>query len=476
MMKTETKAATKGEVVGNEKEQFELVTIDEWWTREGRCNDRTEELLEKESVIINNETIKKSIGPLPLIDLRPEEHFAQKHILSVSGGGCANDHRSHPGRRADTITSHNDDVATMNLPTVVNLPLETLLSGERSCELPPRHVEFAILIPTLTSHLHRPKKLDGSGDEVSSLIPTDERMLQDQISNLFFATSSKATSQSRKPWKVRQVIQDCEKTWIDANKLGLIAKYCGGKRNRNGDDVSNDAMPLPRLWQPDAMIKSILLPLLKRRIDEIDEIFHAKNSKTTSLIWDLGSGAGRDVCFLAEELKFYLHGQRYQSQELKLVGIDNHKGSARRCLPLWKHHHVGQITEARLMDLKNIKMLQDSILREDRSQTAVNVIGNAPSNCIICVYMIRFLNQKVVDYLISETCPLAKGTLFAISHFCKQYEGASWDFDHPKESSVLQRNELNKKFSNGQWKILHDEIVPDGDHGRTLQQFIAEKL
>ena len=90
---------------------------------------------------------------------------------------------------------------------------------------------------------------------------------------------------------------------------------------------------------------------------------------------------------------------------------------------------------------------------------------------------------------------LPPGTLIAISHFCKPKEGASWNFDHPRESSVLDRWELRSLFSgdgdavfeNGKdgekkkvqkkkWKIVKDDIVPNGDHGRTLIQFIAKKV
>mmetsp|Transcript_12402 Transcript_12402/g.22441 ORF Transcript_12402/g.22441 Transcript_12402/m.22441 type:complete len:105 (+) Transcript_12402:249-563(+) len=94
---------------------------------------------------------------------------------------------------------------------------------------------------------------------------------------------------------------------------------------------------------------------------------------------------------------------------------------------------------------------------------------------------------------------LPLGTLIAISHFCKPKEGASWNFDHPRESSVLDRWELKSLFGddddddddalfeNGKdgekkvvqkkkWKIVKDDIVPDGDHGRTLIQFIAKKV
>ena len=42
---------------------------------------------------------------------------------------------------------------------------------------------------------------------------------------------------------------------------------------------------------------------------------------------------------------------------------------------------------------------------------------------------------------------------------------------------MLERNELKTMFENTKrWQILHDELAEDGDHGRTLIQFVAKKL
>lgn len=41
-----------------------------------------------------------------------------------------------------------------------------------------------------------------------------------------------------------------------------------------------------------------------------------------------------------------------------------------------------------------------------------------------------------------------------------------------QETRVLERDELQSLFEE-RWEILHDSIVGDGDHGRTLIQFIA---
>jgi len=455
--------------------------------------------------VFDEPTTQKENMVLPLIDLRSEEAFAQRHISVAT-------------------------VTTSNVKTeVVNLPFETLLSGERCCELPPRHVDFAILIPSIQSVVFDLQKKKNANDhDRNSICEDDERkengkprlttttaknITHGQVANFFFATTSKATFQSRKPWKVKQVLQDCEETWIDAHKLCLLS-------TSNDATNSNNIVPLSRLWKPDPMVETILLPLLKRRIDDqlkatTDIVANNKvtieinsspmmslpQTASSSYVWDLGSGAGRDVCFLAEELKFHILSSKVMQQKqessssshaeiIRFVGIDNHKGSARRCLPLWKRRHVGHMTEARLVDLNNIELFHDYIVNEQQSYSNIkseeqktlstnnySSVVSKNYGSILCIYAIRFLNRKLINYIIGDTCPLMKGTLFAMSHFSKRHEDSSWDFDHPKELHVLNRYELTQTFDNsGKWKVLHDEICEDGDHGRTLVQFVAERL
>jgi len=103
------------------------------------------------------------------------------------------------------------------------------------------------------------------------------------------------------------------------------------------------------------------------------------------------------------------------------------------------------------------------------------IFPNELSN-VICVYAIRYLNRKLLGYLVSERCLLKRGSIFAMSHFCKHEIGAPWKFQHPREKHVLERNELNKLFQDsGRWTILQDNICFDDDHGRTMCQFVAEK-
>jgi hypothetical protein len=275
---------------------------------------------------------------LPLVDLRSKEDFEKRHLQEDSN-------------------------------TIVLLPFDDLLSGERSCELPPRHVEFAILVPS---------QVEGKA-----------------VEDFFFATVSKATSQSRKPWLVRQIIQETEDIWREAERLEIMSTV----------SVDAQSLPLPRLWKPDQMVEHKLLPMLRERVKNS----HAENN---FVIWDLGSGAGRDVCFLAEEL---ITKKVSAPVTINVVGFDNHKGSARRSLPLWKNRMVNDCTESRLVNLKKLDALEENIKNEKNLE---------------CIYAIRYLNRSMLEFIATQA-PLRVGCLFAISHFCKE-QGGGWNWEHPK--------------------------------------------
>lgn len=245
---------------------------------------------------------------------------------------------------------------------------------------------------------------------------------------------------------------------------------------------------LPRLWKPDPITTNILSILKEWTIKE--------DINRIGLVLDLGSGAGRDVCYLAEELKEYQSTQQQQQSSIHVVGIDNHKGSAKRCIPLWKNRKVDDITHSVLLDLNKLHQVRSTLM--DASKLLSHPIQQQSE--IICLYAIRFLNRKLLSYIANSTIHietnsiesksksksaihsppqpliLSIGTIFAMSHFCKPEDGATWEFDHPKESSVLERSELKNLFENKGWQVLKDDIILDGDHGRTLVQFIAKKV
>ena len=413
---------------------YEIVTTTQW------LDGWPSSAIDKNNCSSGSSNIRDA---LPLVDLRSYEQFHKIHL-------------------------HTNNAT----PLIVNLPLETLLSGERACELPPRHVEFAILVPSTYTDLF------------------SSRNSQCSIHNLFFASKSSATQQSRKPWLVRQVILETEHLWNEERLRNNIKSSTDKSCENRSSALSFH--PLPRLWKPDPLVSSGLLPLLKQYCHQ----------RTPCTVFDLGSGAGRDVCYLAEETKAFYHNSILQQQAkeqnnklqydqfpLHFVGVDNHKGSARRCEPLWRNHMIDDITTSHLLNLNKLDSVNDCFTNTlFNDQTA----KNEKIQPAVFIYAIRFLNRKLLSYIANsasrnddidhERPPLCLpiGTIMAISHFCKPTKTSEWNFDHPKVSNVLDRDELNTLFGNKsddkKWTILKDDICHDGDHGRTLVQFIARKI
>lgn len=260
---------------------------------------------------------------------------------------------------------------------IVCLPLSTLLSGERSCELPPRHVSFGIILDEIQDESHALCRLE-------------------RLQEFFFATTSKATQQSRKPWTIPVILVATDEFWEQSKELGIY------KSVDNSQVASSIFAPHPRLWQPDPMIANLLWPVLEKHLPFLEE---------ECVIWDLGSGAGRDVCFLAEKIKVT------GLNKCSILGIDNHKGSAKRCKPFWEHRQIEELAQAKDLNLNKLDLVEKEL----------------KESTVVCTYAVRFLNRKLLAYLANQS-HLKPGSLFAISHFCKPWADSPWNFDHPKVS------------------------------------------
>lgn len=448
---------------------------------------------------------------IPLVDLRSIVEYNERHLEPKSTFAAP----AAPTTTTSTTFSSNrneEDSDGGGIITIVNLPLATLLSGERSCELPPRNLNFAILIPReyATTFLDESQRGGGGAGAVTGN--------QCTIHKLFFASHSKATMQSRKPWRVRQVLIDTDALWNEAETIEekLVVRF-GSSSISRVDRIETPFQCLPRLWKPDPLISSYVLSFLKEwainycddNITDFDATSEADSRhqpKKLGLVWDLGCGSGRDVCYLAEELKeFRERNSDNSSRPVHFVGVDNHKGSAARCTPLWKNRGVDDVTQSICLDLNKLHLVRDCLMDPARVlQLPLSVASHPPD--VVCIYSIRFLNRKLLSAIANSrtvdkqqsfgtsNSPLVipLGTVVAISHFCKPQEGACWNFDHPKVSSVLDRWELRNLFviapsvvgegedvnecNDKRWQILKDELIVDGDHGRTLIQFVAKKV
>lgn len=253
----------------------------------------------KNKIVVNT---RKRI--LPLIDLRSYESFTKCHLanppsfLKNNSKKLKQDHQED--KESHTDKSDSDDESDSNDGIIVHLPFRSLESGERSCELPPRNVPFAILVPEQQNQEQQQasetKYIDNSNHHAT------------QIHNFFFATKSKVTSQSRKPWLVKQIIYENNEMWNNARELGILNENKNGqmseessvnKNNCNKRDHKEQTekknicvhsqshsksyycnhntkpSPLPRLWKPDKMVKSTLLPLLKQKLES--KLIHCQN-------------------------------------------------------------------------------------------------------------------------------------------------------------------------------------------------------
>ena len=327
---------------------------------------------------------------------------------------------------------------------VVSIPLAEL--RERSFELPPRNVEFSVLVENESSR---------------------EMALE-------FLVPSPLKKQQQKPWNVSLVVfmksNEGQTTTTNPN-LELREQLTD---ESSVPDPPAKFLPLHRLWQPDPMVELMLLPILLSKLNNASLVANTKQP-TCYEIWDLGAGSGRDVCFLAEQLKAHVVDP---SIRFRVVAIDQRYRSREATDTLerfWSRRNVAQETECRRMDLDNVSNLLDAMAERERA------------GCIVlCLFAVRFCNKALIRQILHKSNNNDKSNdngavlpplLFATSHFCRPHVGALWNFEHPKPHHVLERHELRDMFqtTNDTWNILNDEIASDTDHGRTLIQFVAER-
>ena len=164
----------------------------------------------------------------------------------------------------------------------IHIPLSHV--KHRSYELPPRNNAFAVLVPATLQ----------------------DRQEAIQLIREFFLCQTPLSNNDKKinvnrprapmPWKVPLVLLSEDDTnWKQAKELKCLEESL--------DDFSSTTSsssfifrPLPRLWQPDSMVKDILLPRLVELLSlSQPSVKNGHGSTVVNEIWDLGAGAGRDV-------------------------------------------------------------------------------------------------------------------------------------------------------------------------------------
>jgi hypothetical protein len=323
------------------------------------------------------------------------------------------------------------------------IPVEYL--KERSFELPARHVEFTILVS------------ENDLDVVESLLCGSKNGRQ-------------------KPWKVAHVLLDTEDFWNEASQnIGMVVVQQQQQQQQQHDQLDNKSSIVinnntsgVRIWNPDPMVENVLLPLLvkaKNNDNSNNRIMTSSSSSSSSSnnnnsfeIWDLASGSGRDIAFLAEELyvanpntdyKLIAIDHRYNAKETKIVN------------DFFDRRGIGNQTSTLKLNLSNWTTLEQAM--------STNILNNH----VAAIFCVRFWKLELVE-AIANSQSISSGVLFGLSHFCKPTIGASWNFDHPSEKTVLERDQLFNLFQD-QWDIGYNEIALDSDHGRTMIHFVARR-
>ena len=391
---------------------------------------------------------------LPLLDLRNHKAFHQRHIKDA-----------------------------------IHMPLATL--KQRSYELPPRQHAFAVLVPSAADDDNDDTKDDTSDDPNKPSTNQEEaalRLVQDFFlcledddndnDNPNDTTKKKKKRRAQKPWRVPLVIlAGNDRNWEQAESLGVLVRSGiqrqqaqpqhlqeGVKDNSANRKMSTSSPfhPLPRLWQPDSMVQTVLLPLLAERLGlhvsatkKISVTHHPDDTNACVYeIWDLGAGSGRDVCFLAEELKaigtrvaatkrpsFCVVGmdQRYRralrkpsmqksngtamnpkkrplspDHNTKDEEADDDKGTKRslissnksntekqypseeeECVQFWNRRNLKDVTRCASVQFENTNQGNQHLhwfqqQRQHQQQSHVRVL---------CLYMVRFWNQSLLEFL-----------------------------------------------------------------------------
>ncbi|CAK4094218.1 unnamed protein product, partial [Aphanomyces euteiches] len=289
----------------------------------------------------------------------------------------------------------SEQTYTFESPLVVNIPWSE--QKNRSNEYPSRATKFALLCPE-----------DKAGEQVEWFMNAD-------------------LHPTKQPWLVQFFVVDSDQTRETAERLSLLAS-----------SMVPSIYPYPRLWAPN----SLMIPLLSM-------LKASTPFPAGSVVYDLGCGSGRDIMFLAEEMR---------GSNVSFCGVDYNKTGARNTPSFAERRGVADTYTYKLLDL--------------RKQDLVRAMLEQSNHSIVCVYGCRYLNRDLLDVVQSA---LPVGSLLAWSHFSYPTDG-EWRWQHPsKPSDILQHDELLERFGSNGFEIILNAYETDSDHGRPLNQFIARK-
>jgi hypothetical protein len=196
-------------------------------------------------------------------------------------------------------------------------------------------------------------------------------------------------------------------------------------------------------------------------------------------VYDMASGAGRDVAFLAEELLCSTVSD--DGGQFHVTAID-HRYNAKQSnivQRFFERRNVREVTSVVKANLSKWGTMREILVSARNANGGADGTGDddALSHDIKTtdvLYCVRFLVRPLIRALASCSS-LRAGTIFAISHFCVAEVDGVWPFDHPSPEMVLKRDEMKELFAANEWDVVRDKIATDSDHGRTLLHFVAKK-
>ena len=125
------------------------------------------------------------------------------------------------------------------------------------------------------------------------------------------------------------------------------------------------------------------------------------------------------------------------------------------CIQFWNRRGLKDVTRCALVQFGNTNQdnnhqdLQQWFRQQQQQQQQQRSReGEEESRVrVLCIYMVRFWNQNLLEFLANydDDCGdggdsallLEPGTLVAVSQFAKPYAGAPWPFEHPKVRSTI---------------------------------------
>jgi hypothetical protein len=349
-----------------------------------------------------DEWLRDEPDPLPMLVLSEKEEEEDFPLLRVAAAMATTE------RNAAVTSPTGDDPQVLSPPPskcrhdpalrlrIAHIPFSQLVS-ERSFELPPRNTEFLILV--------QPAALESAVQFLTGRASSPP--VQSSSSSSSSSLPSIPSQRGGTTWNVTGAVLDTPdaRHYLDQVLSNHFIK---------GRDPY-------QLWRPDSMVEHHLLPLLSEQL--------AMRPRTTRRldVWDLGSGVGRDVAFLARHLRLLAANSSDEDKgrpSFRVIGLDQRyrPRDAATFRAFMRRQQVEDVTECRCVDLA---------VPKDRVSPVVSaMLEERPA----CIYAVRYWNRPLFEEVNRLAAP---GTVVAITHFAKPTEDADWPFAHPKVGQQL---------------------------------------